>query len=161
MDTVAEVSILSDKATQHFPQSKIFRDADSAFKLSHLVNLVKHSRYVIVMLSYNYARRPFTLVELISALRAGSEIVTVTVSRPGLKPFDFEQVKEDIQSGQIQSYLDKSGWDTLKEFEITYRDVGDALTKVMDVRGWPYDCNQSTKVQNTMVEEILDNLKLK
>ena len=100
------------------------------------------------------------MVELISALRSGSKIVTVVVSRPGLRLFDFEQVKEDIQSGSISSYLDASGWETLREFNITKKDVCDALVKIMDVRGWPYDCNQSAKVQNTMVDEILETMEL-
>jgi hypothetical protein len=62
VDAVGEVAALYTVAKAKYPNDSHFRDADQAFQLDQLVNEVKKSRNVVVMLSYNYPRRPFTIV---------------------------------------------------------------------------------------------------
>ena len=68
VDTSAETAVLYDKAKIMFPNEHVFRDSEHFFKLDELIIRIKRAKNCLVLLSYNYPRRPFTLVELHVAL---------------------------------------------------------------------------------------------
>src|SRR5262249_22280762 len=71
VDTVAEVAVLFDAAAQEFGEDRVFVDVEQRFKLTELIHRVRDSQNVIVLLSPNYPKRPFALIELYHALRSG------------------------------------------------------------------------------------------
>ena len=157
-DCAAETMHLADKASLKFKGASIFRDADVKFKLDELVEHVKKSRNVVVLLSEHYARRPFTLVELHTALKIGANVVAVKVSRPGLKPFDFAQVASDIDSGKLEEYLDSKGWELLNSYDIDAETVGRDLKAVMNVRACDFNMGSAARVLAAMIEDVFDGI---
>jgi len=156
IDTVAETTILTEKAKTRFPGSSIFRDADSKFKLSELITHIHNSKNVIVLLSGNYPKRPYTLIELHHALKSGLSVHLVKVTREGMVPFDFDQVLHDIETKAVKSYLDEKGWSLLQENGISMAQVCADLKQVMDVRAFDFSVSFSLTVQAAMIEDILN-----
>jgi hypothetical protein len=154
VDTIGETGILYDFAINLFPDKKIFRDAESAFKLSELVDYVKNSRNVVILLSGQYAQRPYTLVELHCAIESGARICPVKVTREGMAPFNFEAVKSDIVNGRVSTYLDRAGWKTLEEYGIGPREVEQDLRIIMNVRAFDYSSSFAKGVRDAMLQEI-------
>ena len=157
-DCASETLYLAEKAGSKFRGASIFRDADVKFKLDELVEHVKRSRNVIVLLSEHYPRRPFTLVELHTALQHGANVVAVKVARPGLIPFDFGQVAKDIQTGQLTNYLDEDGWTLLAGYGIDLDAVARDLKAVMNVRACDLNMGSAAIVLAAMVEDIFDGV---
>jgi len=155
-DTVTETSRLNEAATQRFPQAEFFHEKTS--KLSELVGHVQEANNVVVLLSGNYPKRAFTLVELHFALKSGARVCGVKVTRPGMEPFDFEAVRADIKSGKIKDYLSEDGWDTLGEYGITVEEVSKDLETVMNTAASPLSFKSSSRVQNAQIEDILDRI---
>ena len=154
IDTVAETGILFDAACYKFPNRKIFRDAESRFELSALMDHVKNSKNVVVLLSDMYPKRPYTLAELHASLQSGANICPIKVTREGMKPFDFEKVTNDIQSGAIKTYLNEEGWMVLNNLNISLEDVCKDLKNVMNVRAFDYSSSYAKGVRDAMIEEI-------
>ena len=154
IDTVAETKTLYDAACVKFPNRKIFRDAESRFELSALMDHVKNSKNVVVLLSDMYPKRPYTLAELHASLQSGANICPVKVTREGMKSFDFEKVAKDIQTGEIKTYLNEEGWMILKNLNISIEDVCRDLQKVMNVRAFDYSLSPAKRITDAMLEEI-------
>lgn len=159
-DTLAETSIFFNQAQARYPKQKIFRDNETKFKLNELIQHVQSAKNVVILLSGNYAKRPFTLVELHHALTSGANICPVKVSRPGMEPFDFEQIQLDIKSGKIKDYLNKDGWDLLLQQGITPEDVIKDLLEVMNVTATSFSVEHSSKVQTAMIDSVFDGLTM-
>jgi len=130
-DTSAESAILAEKARLRFPNASIFRDAETKFKLNELITHVESSRNVIVLLSGNYVRRPYTLVKLNRALKSEANVVIVRVVHEGMRVFDMEEVEADLENGKVVSYLSADGWKLLQDHGIQPADVMADLRKVL------------------------------
>ena len=159
-DCAGETLQLAQHASVKFPGHSIFRDADVKFKLSELVQHVKQSKNVIVVLSENYPRRPFTLVELHTALQVKANVVAVRATRQGLNQFDFGQVQKDIANGNIYNYLDESGWALLREYDIDLEAVATDLKAVMNVAAGSLDLLAAQTVIHAMLDHILHGVVL-
>ena len=134
MDSAAETTLFYNEAIQRLPKEKVFHDNNAMFKLNDLITKVKQSKNVIVLLSANYCKRPYTLVELHAALQSGVNVIPVIIEKPDTPSFQFKEVNEDILSRKIQYYLSVDGWNLLKDFEITIDNVIHNLQFVMNVR---------------------------
>lgn len=159
-DTLAETTLLAKEAQTKFPGARIFRDADHHFKLTELVQHVSNAKNVVILLSGNYPKRPFTLIELHTALKCGAHVVAVKPTRPGLEEFDFERTREDIESGAYLDYLDDKGWAILEENGVSPQDVAEDLLQAMNTIARPYSIAYSSNVQASMAEDILSSLQL-
>ena len=158
LDTLTETQLFYMQASQRFPGKRIFHDANSQFKLKDLVEKVKHSKNVIVLLSGNYARRPFTMVELHYALKSGSNVCAVKVDKAGMLPFDFEKVETDLKSGEIVHDLNEEGWALLREYDITVEDVVSNLKQVMDVKANDYRPKDDLRLQKVVFDMVFENI---
>lgn len=150
-DTAGETQALYQAAVARYGATKVFHDANTRFKLSELVSRVKTSAAVVVVLSENYPRRPFTMVELHYALRSCSKVHVVQVDS---SPFNYEQVRQDIKEGKAFEYFSTDSWDLLREYDVTYEDVCANLTKIMDVVSTEYSLKHASKIQESMFEVI-------
>jgi hypothetical protein len=158
LDTAPEATIFFRAARAKFPEHKIFRDRDTHFKLNDLVRHVSSAKNVIVLLSSNYPKRPFTLIELNHALASGAHVCPVIVRRQGVKPFDFDQVRKDIKAGKVAGYLDDHGWDLLYDNGVTLEDVEKDLQEVMNVAAPEFSVDHPDIVQDAMIESVLQRL---
>ena len=73
-----------------------------------------------------------------------------------MNPFNFEQVKRDIQNKAIEEYLDRDGWDLLEAHGVEVARVCDDLKFVMNVRAYDFSVSFSHSVQGAMIEDILN-----
>ena len=158
MDTQAETSIFCQSAITRFPPDRVFHGSNSKFKLTELVDRVKRSKNVIVLLSPNYPRRTFTMVELHYALRYGANVRTVKVERAGLGTFDFDKLLNDIKTGELFSYLKAEDWATLAEHDITLEVMADNLLKVMDVVAVDFSVKHPLPIQQSMLDFIFKDI---
>lgn len=159
-DTALETSLFFNEAQTRFPNHKIFLDKETKFKLDELIQHVRSAKNVVILLSGNYAKRPYTLVELHHALKSEANICPVTVSRSGMESFNFERIRADIKSGGIKDYLSQDGWDLLYQQNITVGDVIDDLNEVMNVTASQFSGELPSKVQKAMIESIFDGLSM-
>src|SRR5690606_11540282 len=121
-DTAGEVNALYDAARAAYPAASVFRDRSNA-----LIETVKDTENVLVMLSENYCKEFHTLIELVHAMRAGIHIVTVRVTRPGKKSFDLERISRALTSLEgVWALLDATGWAILAQNHVSETDVQDA-----------------------------------
>jgi hypothetical protein len=155
MDTVGETAALYSHATRLFPRDKIFRDADTSFQLDQLVAEVQASRNVVILLSHNYARRPYSVIELHMAIQSGVNLIPVLVRREGMQAFDFEQTTLDIESGAIGGYLDAGAWEIVGAYGVTPETLAADLKVVMNVRAMEFSTSLATAAQVALAKEIL------
>jgi len=160
IDTVAETLIFSQRARERYPKYSVFRDADAKFKLSQLILEVQKAHNIVVLLSGNYPRRPYTLIELHYALKSNANICAVKVTREGMPPFDFERVKQDIKNEKIATYLEEDAWRMLADHDIGVDDICKDLKNLMDVKAFEYSTSSSTNVQNAMLDDIFACLEM-
>jgi hypothetical protein len=113
------------------------------------------AKNLIVLLTDNYPKRPFTLVELHFALLAEVNIVPVVIYRAGLKSFNFEQVQHDLNKGKVKNYLDKGGWSVLANHGIGLAEVEADLKAVMNVvTGLEFKVGATSTVQTAQIVDI-------
>merc|ERR1719356_1097197 len=62
----------------------VFLDSSDLTDLKLLESEVRHSHNIVLLLTPNVLTRPWCLVEIITALRNGGEIVPVLIDRPGI-----------------------------------------------------------------------------
>ena len=155
VDTSAETAVLYDKAKIMFPNEHVFRDSEHFFKLDELIIRVKRAKNCLVLLSYHYPRRPFTLVELHVALENGLHIIPVKVLREGMKPFDHHQVAQDITHGRVYKYLSKNDWQLLKTFGMNEEAVCKDLQTLLNIKAFDLSLNFASTVREAMIEDIL------
>jgi hypothetical protein len=77
------------------------------------------------------------------------------VRREGMKPFNFEEVHRDIGSGAIAGYLDANGWEILKGYGITIKELGADLKTVMNTRAFDYSSSLASGTTLAMANEIM------
>jgi hypothetical protein len=113
------------------------------------------ARNVVILLSYNYALRPYCIVELHTALMCGANICPILVTREGMTPFSFAQVTEDIQTGANANYLDAGGWSILKQFNIGPKELAAVLKALMNVRAFEFTTSLASSTSMAMAKEAL------
>jgi hypothetical protein len=153
---VAETSILFNEAKRRWPDKVIFRDMDASFHLDGLIKHVSRGKNVIILLSGNYPWRPFTLFELLHALKSGINIVPVIITRSGMEPFHFDKVGADIKGGRLREYMAADDWAFLAKHGITEEHVAEDLRAAMDVLARQFSVAYPPKVQDVMIKSILN-----
>jgi len=76
------------------------------YDLSKLLAGVEQSKYLVVLLTLRVLTRPWCLLEIVTAHKAGKELIPVKMVVPQQKQFDFmlfEAYKIDLKTGIIQT----------------------------------------------------------
>jgi len=121
---------------------------------------VKMSKNILVFLSPNYGSSPYCLIELCTGVQCGAKISSVVVHRPGLGLFNFEQMNALLNSGEVSSLLDESGWSVVQEHGVTQGMVIIALRAVMNIKAFPFHVDASERSKAAQLEDIWDGIVL-
>ena len=125
--------------------------------LSDLVEPVKNSKYFFIFLSENYFKSPSTLLELHTALESG--VTTCSIKVEGKVSLDFAQVKRDLDSDGIRSYMTAEGWRNLMENGVTFEQVREDLRKITNLKAQRFDpADYPQKVREIMIESLFDEI---
>jgi len=132
-DAQAEASKLYNQIIECIPPERVSRESMNKFNTGVLFEWLKKANNVVVVLSANYPKRRFNMLELHYALRCGANVSAVRVEREGEERFDEQQVQTDIESGVISSYLTQRGWGLLQQHGITMHDVVTSLLQIIEI----------------------------
>lgn len=136
-------------------QSPVFVDSDDLSDLKKLLEHACGSHALVVLLTPGILTRPWCLVELVAARRAGRKYVPVMLNRIGLTfmfPDDefFKKLHNDeIVAGGAQ------GRQVLAENGITLQDVEDAIRLMFTFIALPFSPHKSAVVRAAEIEDIL------
>lgn len=140
--------MLHDAGKMKLPTLSILRDAERKFHLDQLVTEVKNAGNVVVLLSDNYPRRPFTLVELHKALIGGANVVAVKVVKEKMESFSLDHVGKAVESHEdIKPFLTADDWQLVLSQGLVPAEVRWALKRVMNVRGFTLSLEKPQSVR--------------
>jgi len=129
-----------------------FLDSDNLSDLGKLLEQLRSSKTLIVILSTNYLRRPFCLAELAEACRSDMDIISVRLV--GVHAFDFQEIAIVTES-HVQQLLSDDEWNLLEEEGISIGDVVAGIKRIKQIIALPFSPNGSAKIQSVEVDEII------
>ena len=137
-----------------------FLDSEEEFKLSQLLAAVKRSRLLLILLTPNYVTRPYCVVELVTAFKSNIPIVSVSLARHGLAPFDFGSLMSKLETlSGVESLLNKSGWKVVTDQGFSKQDVRDALQGAIDVKAHDYHSHGPLNVRTAELDNVWGAVK--
>lgn len=133
--------------------SPVFLDSDDLRTLRDLRRHVENSHNLLLLLTPTVLARPWCLVEIVAATRAGVKIVPVEVQRMNLK-FEFpdETFYERILAGKE---LDQRATELLEKEGITPDEVVSAIRTVFQTIAAPFSPHKSTHIRQAELQDIL------
>jgi len=139
-------------------KAPIFLDSDELFDLNGLLDAVRASTNVVILLTPNVLSRPWCLLELVTAVRCGANIVPVVVARPG-PPYVFpdEAFYQIVCDGMfpdasVKQLLDSNGIDG-PELAAVFRVVFSKIALT-------FSPHRSTTIRHYEVKEIVQRCQL-
>jgi len=144
----------------HQFKSAIFLDTEDLEDLRELQSHVRKSHNLILLLTTGVLYRPWVLVEIVTATKAGTRIVPVEVQRPDASggstkfPYPDEAYYQRLRKGQE---LDSGAMGILQTEGITLRDLERAIRQVFSRIAVPFSPHKSNNIRQA---ELLDIMKL-
>lgn len=144
----------------HDLKSPIFLDTEDLSDLNQLQGHVRKSHNLVLLLSTGVLTRPWVLIEIVTALKAGVRVVPVEVQRPGMS---FEYPNEDyfkrVRNGkelneQCESMLLEKGGINLRELE-------QALRQVFARIAVPFSPHKSANIRAAELSDLLANCRMR
>jgi len=129
-----------------------FLDSDNLTDLGKLLDQLRSSKALIVILSTSYMRRPFCLAELAEACRTELNIISVRLI--GVHEFDFQEVAT-VTETKVRGLLDEDEWKMLEEEGVSLSDVVAGIKRMKQIIALPFSPNESTTIQSAEVDEII------
>merc|ERR1719271_859124 len=134
-------------------RSPIFVDSEDLADLSTLSNHVTGSLSLIVLLTPGLLSRPYCLLEIICAKRAGRPYVPVQIVRPGISQYiPDEEFYQRLHRGEI---IGAEGCRILEDNGSTLQETEDAIRSVFKMIALPYSPQKSEAVRKAEIEDIL------
>ena len=138
--------------------ARAFLDCDDLNDLRLLLDDVKKSKAVVVMLTKKYFTRPWCLAELHAAIQSNIPIIPVKVVDGG---YDFEEGKRFLSTLTPES-LDtesKGASEVLKDIGIDVTELGKKLADVIpNIIALPFNPSGSKNVINAQIDDIIEKV---
>ena len=159
-DTGTEAGVFFDMATKSY-FLKTFLDVQQAFPLPDLIGNVKDSEVILVLLSPDYIRRPYTAIELITAHKSQLGLMAVNVVHPQSIGFDFSSTWRGMSGAEdpadfVQQLLDESAWGTLSSVGYSLEDYQSALLWLLNLKGLEYHAMGIQGVRDAEIKAVLN-----
>lgn len=153
MRTELEQLLREDNQELRSSDSLVFLDSEDLLTLEHLQEQVRGSQYLALLLTTNVLTRPWVLVEIVTALRAGVQVVPVELQKNGN---DFEFPDEAFyQSLLDSSLLGDDGTSMLRSHQIEPLDVVEALKQVFQRIAVPYSPHRPESIRRAELKALL------
>jgi len=136
-------------------KSCIFIDSEDLIDLSRLLDHVKGSLALILLLTPGVLSRPWCLLEIVAAKRARRSYVPVVIVRPGLRyQFPDEDFYRRLHRDEIIAE-GAEGRKFLAEHGVHLDEVEEAIRSIFKMIALPYSPHKTTKVREAEVGDIL------
>jgi hypothetical protein len=145
---------LLQEATTLAPTLSVFLDSDNLTDLCNLRNSVKRSHNLVLLLTPGVLRRPWCLVEIVTAMEAGVPIVPVEVQRPGSEfQYPTDSFYSKLRSGK---YFSAGATGILKNEGIELAEVEKAIRQVFTKISLPFSPHKTSNVRNAELTDIVE-----
>lgn len=135
-----------------------FLDSEDLSDLAELTSRVCSSHNLVLLLTKNVLKRPWVLVEIVTAVRNRVNIIPVTVVKTEA---EFVYPNEKFYSEFQGKFLGKSQVSFLNEQGIQLEEVEQAIRQVFQRIALPYSPHRPASIRNAEVRTVLKQLKLK
>eukprot|EP00929_Paragymnodinium_shiwhaense_P046161 TRINITY_DN23505_c0_g1_i1.p1 TRINITY_DN23505_c0_g1~~TRINITY_DN23505_c0_g1_i1.p1 ORF type:complete len:1249 (+),score=232.02 TRINITY_DN23505_c0_g1_i1:68-3814(+) len=134
-------------------QSAVFLDSEDLQDLTTLRKTVRHSQYLVTLLTTGFLSRPWCLIEVVTAHCSDVPIIPVELKKPG-NQFDYpgKDFYKDLTEGD---FLDEPATQLLREHDVTLQQVSSALQAMFSRIALPYSPHRPTSIRNVELREIL------
>jgi len=139
--------------TGHEYQHPVFIDSEDLDDLSRLLEPVKGSVCVVLLLTPRVLSRPWCLIELVTAANYGVRIVPVEVQRPGIQyAYPDAAFYQKLLDGSV---IAKGGQALLERHHISLEQVVDVLEQVFLKIALPFSPHKSGNVRQAELMDII------
>ncbi|CAK9002276.1 Desiccation/radiation resistance protein DR_1769 [Durusdinium trenchii] len=128
-----------------------FLDVDDLDDLGKLSEHVRSAKALVVLLTKNYLSRPYCLLELVVAHRAGLQIVSVHIQRVAFE-FDFATFDN------LDQAIPEPTWVKLKELGFEKDGVVPAINRLREIIAVPFNPNADRRDLEHQVDRILEKV---
>jgi len=131
----------------------VFLDSENLTDLTFLKEHVRKSHNLVLLLTPNLFTRPWCLVEIVTTLRSGNNIVPVEVQRPGMRfQYPDENFYTKLRNGKELSEQDIS---LLSEQGIQLADLEGAIRQIFTQIAQPFSPHKSANIRQAELWAIL------
>lgn len=152
-----EAIALDPEMADHGYAEPVFLDSEDLQDLRKLGSHVRQSCNLVVLLTTNLLTRPWCLVEIYTAVKAGVTLVPVQVVKPG-NDFNFptEAFYAEMSRG---SWLDEAGRKTLKDSAVPLDGLVKTVRELFKRIAVTYSPHQSKMIRQAEVNALLIRCK--
>jgi len=151
------VSLISEdmNCPGHTLNSSVFLDTEELRDLNQLKEIVRKSQNLLLLLTPHVLTRPWCLIEIIVACKAGIQVVPVEVQRAGMSfSYPSETYYEAVLNG---TGLDDGAAKAILAEDFTMEDVVEALRQVFMRIALPFSPHKTANVRLAELKDILKN----
>jgi len=131
-----------------------FLDSEDLCNLEELQDHVRNSHNVVLLLTTGVLTRPWVLVEIATALRAGVPVIPVEVRKAGNEfKYPDEKFYMQLLDGTL---LPRSSMQVLRSCDVTLQEVDHGIRKVFNRISLPYSPHRPAEFRRA---EVLDFLR--
>jgi len=135
-------------------KSPVFIDSEDLIDLTRLIDHVRGSLALILLLTPGLLSRPYCLLEIVTAKRTARPFVPVLLSRPGLQyQFPDEEFYEKLHRDEIIAG-GAEGRKLLEENGTNLKEVEEAIRSIFKMIALPYSPHKSTNIREAEISDI-------
>mmetsp|Transcript_115646 Transcript_115646/g.180713 ORF Transcript_115646/g.180713 Transcript_115646/m.180713 type:complete len:368 (+) Transcript_115646:2-1105(+) len=153
----AFADILEADGTIGVNSAGIFLDSEDLSDLKKLVDHVKRTQNLVLLLTPLLLTRPWCLVEIVTAIRSGVHIVPVEIVRPGTQfKYPTEDFYQQLLKGKL---LSKAAQELLESHQITLEQLEQAIREIFTQIAISFSPQRSKAVRGAEVDAIVNRCK--
>jgi hypothetical protein len=138
---------------------QVFLDSNSLEDLRHIINLVKNSKILFLLLTKNVLSRPFCLAEIATAISGQIPIIAVNLEGQG---YSFEESRNFLASQSFRTALENrnpGASASLEEQGFNVDDLGQTLSAVLpNIIAKPFNPAASERVRASQIDDIIGGI---
>jgi len=135
----------------------VFLDSDNLVSLEDLQRRVQNTHNLVVLLTKGVLKRPWVLVEILTAKKEGVRILLVNVSKPG---GNFEFPDEDFFT-TLGETLDNDAIELVKRCGFNMAELEEALRAMFQQIAVPYSPHKASSIRKAEISGVLKQCRLK
>jgi len=137
----------------------VFLDSEDLVDLAALRERVNRSHNIVLLLTEGVLLRPWVLVELVTAVQLGAQVLLVEVSKPGnVFSFPDEDFFSKLLKGDLLKEKDMA---VLQDCGVRLTEVESALRKVFKRIAVPYSPHRQQSIRHAELRTLLAMVKIR
>lgn len=138
----------------------VFLDSDNLSNLEDLMEKVRMSHNLVLLLTKNVLSRPWVLLELVTAYDAGINIHLVAVQKEDESRFQYPT--DDFYTKLRQgNFLNQQGQQKLESYSVDLKKLEEVLRQIFQKIAVPYSPHAAETVRQAQLQHIVKDLSFK